>query len=123
MKQKVKTNFFRIHNFLNLYSKFLTISISMVRLNDYRSIPSREEEIIIITCTFPLIPRNNFLCLVINIIDRSFLYISINMSKSMKNRYESKSKTISKLIIIHKSIFSQIKNKISLFNSTFIITN
>ena len=115
-------NFFGIYHLLCCYRTILAISIHMESFNNHRSIPSWEEEVVSPRSCLPGLPVDDFLSLVLNIVDRSCLNLTFFVSESMEDRDTIHTIARSQLIVVAEAIRFNIKGKFHLSDGSFIIS-
>ena len=121
MEQKLKRNFLLFDYFCCCECTILAITVIMEGLHNCSSIPTWKEEVIRIAGRLPSLHSDYFLSFMINIVDRSGLYLPFLVPKSVESRYPPNSKTISYLIIIAEPIRFNTKSKLSLSDCCLIV--
>ncbi len=92
-------------------------------LDDCASVPSWEVEMARMASTPPLLPSNDCLCLVIDIVDGGEAGLSFFMSESMIDWDISHSEAVDQLVIVWKILRKFVKGVICLPDSCFVISH
>jgi hypothetical protein len=105
VQQKVESNLFWVHNFLQIYLYFRDISIIIYRLDESVAVPPGQVVIRRIAAAFPFFLSYDLLSFVIHIVNRSLEDGSFIVAECMENRYIAHSEAIDQLIIVGETIF------------------